>query len=218
MYVHVPAHTAHANTHADKPTRSPTPTPTPATVQVEYDIDFSGVPVGVNANIYSISPTNIGGGFAQSDYCDGAGSAPWCVEVDWIESNGNCGGATTLHTKPGTGNDGCTAWGCRSNYHYGGKASFHMREEFGSDGTWTTKRDGQTISPSSLSPVPGGVDWSTLKGAYESHGAVVYSSQWVGWVPVDDCGGGGNLASAHFSVRNLRIYGAVVQGPTPQPC
>ena len=21
-----------------------------------------------------------------------------CVEVDWIESNGNCGGATTLHT------------------------------------------------------------------------------------------------------------------------
>jgi hypothetical protein len=93
-----------------------------------------------------------------------------------------------------------------------------MREEFGSDGTWTTIRDGQTISPSSLSPVPGGVDWSTLKGAYESHGAVVYSSQWVGWVPVDDCGGGGNLASAHFSVRNLRIYGAVVQGPTPQPC
>lgn len=186
---------------------------------VEYDIDLSGVPPGVNANIYSISPEGIGGGFTGGDYCDGADNEqPWCVEVDWLESNGNCGGATTLHTKPGPGNDGCTSWGCRVNYHYNGRASFHMKVEFGADGQWTTKRDGQVISPNSLSPVPGESDWSTLAEQYSSRGAVVYSSQWTGWTPVDDCGGGGDLDSAHFSIKNLRIVGKVVQGPVPRQC
>merc|ERR1712232_1409647 len=65
---------------------------------------------------------------------------------DWIESNGNCGGATTLHTKQGNGPDGCTAWGCRASYHYNGKSSFHVRIEYGKDGSWTTIRDGQVIN------------------------------------------------------------------------
>lgn len=188
---------------------------------VEYDVDFSGVPPGVNANVYSISPHFNGNetGFWQGMYCDGAKTGSgWCLEVDWIESNGNCGGATTLHTKPGPGNDGCTAWGCRSSYHYGGHNKFHMRIEHAADGTWTTIRDGQTISPSSLSPTPGGQDWSVVKSQMEERGAVVYSSQWVGWVPVSDCGTSGNLDDAVYTVSNLKIVGKVLQGPTPTEC
>jgi len=189
---------------------------------VEFDIDFSGTHPGVNANIYTISPSFGGGGFNQGNYCDGAKEgSDWCLEVDWIESNGNCGGATTLHAKPGPGNDGCSAWGCRASYHYNGKASFHMKIEYGADGSWTTIRDGQVINGGSLSPQPGGGDWSVVKSSYQSKGAVIYSSEWIGWVPVDDCGGNageGELAASHFSVRNLRIQGSIVQGPQPRAC
>lgn len=183
---------------------------------VEFDIDFSGVHTGVNANIYTISPSGIGSGFQSSQYCDGAGVKPFCLEVDWIESNGNCGGATTLHTKPGPGSDGCTAWGCRASYHYGGQSSFHMRIEYGEDGSWTTIKGGQPIG--GLSPAPGGWDWGVLKSFYQQHGAVIYSSEWTGWVPVADCGTSGDLDSSHFTVKNLRIKGSVVQGPTPRAC
>lgn len=71
---------------------------------VDFDLDLSNVHVGVNANIYTVSPTlaNPSSGFVKSDYCDGAATgSKWCVEVDWIESNGDCGGATTLHTVEG---------------------------------------------------------------------------------------------------------------------
>jgi len=186
---------------------------------VEYDIDLSSVTPGVNANIYTISPSIGSDGFQGGDYCDGAENGrPWCLEVDWIESNGNCGGATTLHTKPHDGPDGCTAWGCRANYHYNGRSSFHMRIEYGSDGSWTTIRDGQVINAGTMSPTPGEFDWDMIKSTYESKGAVIYSSEWEGWVPVDDCGSSGNLGGSHFSINNLRIKGSVVQGPTPQKC
>ena len=187
---------------------------------VEYDIDFSGTNTGVNANIYTISPKYIpSSGFSQNNYCDGAKSgSQWCTEVDWVETNGNCGGATTLHTREGTGNDGCTAWGCKAEYYYGGRASFHMRIEFNGDGTWTTIHDGKTIGPYDLSPSPQSYDWQVLTNAYNSEGAVIYSSQWTGWVPLDSCGTSGDLGSSHFSVKNLRISGSVVQGPVPRLC
>merc|ERR1712232_131129 len=186
---------------------------------VEFDVDFSGVTPGVNANIYTISPSIGGGGYQGGNYCDGAvNDRPWCLEVDWIESNGNCGGATTLHTKAGNGPDGCTAWGCRASYHYNGRTSFHMRIEYGTDGSWTTIRDGQTINAGSLSPQPGSFDWGVIKSSYESKGALIYSSEWQGWVPVQDCGTSGDLPGSHFTVRNLKVKGAVVQGPTPRSC
>lgn len=185
---------------------------------VEFDIDFSGVRTGVNANIYTISP-DIGSEYNGGNYCDGADNdKPWCVEVDWIESNGNCGGATTLHTRPGPGNNGCTSWGCRANYHYNGKSSFHMRIEYGNDGTWTTIRDGQRIGPNNLQPQPSGQDWGVLAGQYRSKGAVIYSSEWTGWVPVEDCGTSGDLNASHFQVSNLKIKGSVVKGPHPPKC
>jgi hypothetical protein len=186
---------------------------------VEFDIDFSNVKTGVNANIYTISPSIDASGYTGSRYCDGAKTDDnWCLEVDWIESNGNCGGATTLHTIKGPGSNGCTAWGCRASYHYNGKSSFHMRIEYGADGSWTTIRDGQTIGTGSLSPNPSAADWSIIKDAYASKGAVVYSSEWQGWVPVEECGTSGDLSSSHFSVSNLKISGSVVQGPTPTKC
>jgi len=188
---------------------------------VEYDIDLSAVKPKVNANIYTVSPKFDGPSFKKSAYCDGAATGDkWCLEVDWLESNGNCGGATTLHTVQGPGNDGCTAWGCRSSYHYNGRSKFHMRVDYQADGTWTTTRDGVVISPSKLQPTPRSQDWAILKQQYEERGAVIYSSIWTGWVPVADCGsgGGGDLANSAFTVSNLTISGTVVQGPQPTAC
>merc|ERR1711963_1155008 len=91
-----------------------------------------------------------------------------------------------------------------------------MRIEYGADGSWTTIRDGQIINSGSLSPSPGGFDWGVIKDSYESKGAVIYSSEWEGWVPVEDCGTHGDLAGSHFTISNLRIKGSIVQGPTPK--
>merc|ERR1712151_844942 len=70
----------------------------------------------------------------------------------------------------------------------------------------------------SLSPSPGGFDWGVIRSTYESRGAVIYSSEWEGWVPVEDCGTHGNLGGSHFSISNLRIKGSIVQGPNPTRC
>jgi hypothetical protein len=104
----------------------------------------------------------------------------WCVEVDWIESNGNCGAATTLHTRDGTGNDGCTSWGCRQEYYYDGQPSFHMVISYDESGEWTTIRNGKVIGPYDLSPLPQDYDWNQLVSQYKTNGAVIYSSQWTG--------------------------------------
>ena len=188
---------------------------------VEFDIDVTGGHVGVNQNIYTISPYGIGaGGFTQRNYCDGAKpyGDQWCVEVDWIESNGNCMGQSTLHDVPGPGDNGCTAWGCTTTYYYNGRTSFHMKITYDANGVWNTYRDGQHISPWSLHPTPSNSDWATLVKYYSERGAVIYSSQWVGWVPVGNCGQSGDLNSSHFSIKNLRITGSVVQGPKPRLC
>jgi len=187
---------------------------------VEYDMDVSSAHSGVIPNIYSVSPSGMGGGgFDNGKYCDGADNdKPWCMEIDWIEANGQCGGATTLHTVPGPGPDGCTSWGCRTSYHFGG-SKFHMKVEYDNSGHYTITRDGQTLG--GFSPAPGGGDFETIRSTHESTGAVIYSSQWTSsWVPPpDDCGAGpGDLQGSTFSISNLRISGAVVQGPTPQSC
>jgi len=185
---------------------------------VDFDIDFSGTHPGVNANLYTISPV-FSGSFSPTDYCDGSKTgSDWCVEVDWIESNGNCGGQTTLHTRQGPGSNGCTAWGCAASYYYNGQPSFHMQIKYDTAGHWTTIHDGQVISPSNLSPPPQDLDWSTLVGQYSKQGAVIYGSQWVGWTPVASCGSNGNLAGSRYSIKNLRINGVHTQGPIPKGC
>lgn len=188
---------------------------------VEFDVDFSAVGKGVNANIYTVSPSIAASGYTPDKYCDGAGVKPFCLEVDWIESNGACGAATTLHTIKGPGSNGCTSWGCRASYAYDGKTKFHMKIEHGEDGTWTTSKDGASVG--ALNPAPSGNDWSILKSYYENKGALIYSSEWEGWVPMaDQCGAASSdpnlLSGSHFTVSNLKIVGSVVQGPTPTRC
>ena len=189
--------------------------------EVEFDIDFTNTQAGVNGNIYTISPKNIpGSGFVPSLYCDGAKKEPekWCVEIDWIESNGNCGGAVTLHTIIGPGN-GCTAWGCREHFMYGGKTSYHVKIVYDEIGRMTMYRDNQVIRPTDIKPTPLDSDWKILADAYRQAGAVIYSSLWQGWVPLDKtCSGGGSLSASSFTVTNLRITGTVVQGPIPRLC
>lgn len=187
---------------------------------VEFDFDVSQANTGVIPNIYTVSPTGIGGGFTQGQYCDdGQNDQPDCLEVDWIESNGGCGGATTLHTVSGTGPGACNYWGCRSTYSFG-SSTFHMKVEYGNDGKFTITRDGKVLSGDSLDPAASGSDWGVVKSTYESRGAVIYSSQWTGsWVPADFCGSGpGDLDGSHFRISNLKVSGTVVQGPEPQLC
>lgn len=188
---------------------------------VEYDVDFSKTKIGVNANVYTISPSFKSASFSNTwDYCDGQKTgSKWCVEIDWIETNGACGGATALHTVPGTGY-GCTAWGCAGHFLYNTKSSFKMRIDTDLNGVVTVRRDGQIVSINQNGS-PSAASWAAVKAAYQSKGAVIYSSQWVGWVP--DVGkkcaaAKGDLSSSTYSVSNLRITGAVVQGPAPTLC
>lgn len=187
---------------------------------VEYTVNFTNVRLGVNANIYTISPW-IGGEFTQNNYCDGAATgSKWCPEVDWVESNGNCGGASTLHTREGPGSDGCTAWGCSSSYNYGGNAIVKMRIDYDDQGKWTTTWNGNVISPWNLNPGPQDHDWQVLADAYRQKGAVIYSSIWVGWVPgPGGCGTNpGDLSASYYDIHDLKISGTVKQGPEPAYC
>jgi hypothetical protein len=97
-----------------------------------------------------------------------------------------------------------------------------MKIEYGLDGSWTTTRDGVVIGPSNLSPLPTSAEWNILANAYKAAGAVIYSSQWVGWVPLtSQCGSSGSasdLTASTFTVKNLKITGSVMQGPTPNVC
>jgi len=189
---------------------------------VEYDIDVSDAKSGTIPNVYSIAPSGIGAeGFVKDrDYCDGADqhNYPWCVEVDWIESNGACGGATTVHTIPGTGAGTCNAWGCRTEYH-NDAPKFHMRIDYDAAGRMTVSRDGQSIA--AMNPAPQASDFDAIREMHDSTGAVIYSSMWTGsWVPgPEDCGAGpADLTGSSFTISNLKIHGSVVQGPEPQRC
>lgn len=188
---------------------------------VEFTYDVSKVSTGVNTNIYTISPTlGAGGSYSQDKYCDGAGVKPWCMEDDWVESNGNCGGATTLHTVQGPGQF-CGSWGCRAEYHYNGQTSLKWRIEYDTTGHMTVKYGGQTVGPGSLNPAAKDSDWNVVVDFMKSKGVVIYSSQWGGWVPVDSCGPAAqepiNPNSA-FTISGLKISGTVVQGPEPKKC
>merc|ERR1712048_371246 len=188
---------------------------------VEFDIDVSKVDYGVNANIYTIAPEHFASdSFTRStDYCDGAASGSgWCMEEDWIESNGHCGGATTLHTKEGPGPDGCTAWGCATSYHYNQDATkFHMRVEYDMNGHWTVTRDGTILD--GFYPVPDSTAEEIVKDNHLNRGVVIYSSQWTGWVPADDCQPKTeDLYGSTYVIQNLTISGTVVKGGEPTKC
>lgn len=196
---------------------------------VEFNYDVSKANTGVNTNIYTISPTIKPSGFVKNtDYCDGADHSKdgsgiqWCMEDDWVESNGPCGGATTLHTVPGPGQF-CGAYGCRASYHYNGQTNMKWRIEYDMQGHMTVKRGDQTVSPSSLNPAAKDSDWAVVATTMASKGIVIYSSQWGGWVPVDSCGPAAKdpsptVDASEFTISGLKIQGRVVQGPEPKKC
>lgn len=185
---------------------------------VEFDVDVGNVRSGVNANFYAIAPSIGSDGYQPNEYCDGAeNDRPWCIELDWLESNGHCAGASTIHTIPGGGDNGCTAWGCRTHYTHG-NSKFHMRVEYGADGSETIYKDGGALG--GYSPNPDGNTWSVIANEMQNKGVVLYGSEWTGWVPDEWCGGpnGGDLEASSYSVTNLVVQGTVVQGPEPTKC
>lgn len=200
---------------------------------VEYDVDFTNVKPGVNFNFYTISPGGIGGGgfIKDNNYCDGAEAAQThCMELDFIEGAGNCGLAATIHTKDGGAGDGCTAWGCRTEILFNGKLSFRMKVSFGTDGSMEWNVGGRTFPSSAMQPRPDGQAMGRIMGDLAGKGGVLYSSMWGQgdgcWTPMENqCGkcqdlvhGSASLDSSKGTVSNLKVMGAVVQGPTPRAC
>jgi len=167
-----------------------------------WDMDLSQAHNGVNNNFYLTYPYDENCGI--SCYCDSGGNhdsqGRGCAELDWTENNGGCFQATTWHDDtgggdgPGYGGNGGLSGGtvsCSAQYSADGS---HVDINIGGN---SNGGNGQT-------------------GVMQSKGAVIYSSQWVGWVP-GDCGGG-DLGSSVYAVKNIRIKGRVVQGPEPRRC
>jgi len=185
---------------------------------VEFDVDVSNVETGVNANLYAIAPITGGSGFVGDMYCDGAiNDRPNCIELDFLESNGNCAAATTLHTVMGEGSSApCNSWGCRAHWSYNGNTQFRMRVEYDYDGRQSIYQSGQSVSD--FSPSPLGQDWDIIKSEMQSKGVVIYGSEWEGWVPEEWCGTAGCLECSSYSISNMVVSGSVVQGPEPSRC
>jgi|ERR1712085_29818 len=184
---------------------------------VEFDMDVSNVDVGVNANLFTISPYSFASDHFNNslDYCDAASPRKWCMEMDWVEANGHCGAATTIHTKEG---GSCAhAQGCSTTNHFNGTSKFHMKIAYDETGHMTVSRDGEVFAD--YSPAPDDTTWVLVKSYHEGRGAVIYGSEWVGYVPVEDCGTtAGDLNNSSYSISNLVISGSVVQGPEPTTC
>lgn len=166
---------------------------------VEWDMDLSGAQGNVNTNFYLtyLSQPNCG----IECYCDSGGSAPGCAELDLTENNGNCWQATTWHPDPSGGDHGGEAQEGGLSQHV------HCRAE------WDASGDNVQISIGDNHHSGNG-----LKDVMSAHGAVIYSSQWVGWVPGGDRCGHGDLGSSVVTVSNIRIQGSVVSGSEPALC
>merc|ERR1712146_844700 len=162
---------------------------------IEFDMDLSAAHSGVNQNLYvvSLNRPNCGSGC----YCDAPNGG--CMELDFIEANGHCAYATTWHTTMVSG-------------------QMHVKATFSEDGWMTVFVNGQKVDAGAVNPHPSARDASALKARMQSHGVVIESSQWRGWVPQGSCGGDYNLGASYFAVQNLHVKGSVVNGPEPQKC
>lgn len=84
------------------------------------------------------------------------------------------------------------------------------------NGQWMVTRDGVVLD--NYWPIPNSTAFDFVKEVHQTRGAVIYSSQWTGWVPVDDCNGTSDLYGSIYMVQNLTISGSVVKGPEPTKC
>jgi len=90
-----------------------------------------------------------------------------------------------------------------------------MKAEFSSDGWMRVTMDGQEIS---VQPTPSNNARQYVHDTMSAAGGQIHSSQWTGWVPGGNCQGGGDLDGSVFTVSNVTIMGAMVQGKEPPPC
>jgi len=179
---------------------------------IEFDMDTTGAHTGVNNNFYFVSPAP--SYFKASNDCDIQGQhKPSCMEMDIVENNGNCLAQTTWHTWANN-NGGFDRGGCMGQTYRSGKTK--MRAAFSTDGWMTVFMDGSKVDVTH--PVPSEASHKYVHDTMASKGVQIQSSQWVGWVPSGNCGGGGGLDSSTFSIQNIVISGTVVQGPQPQKC
>merc|ERR1711924_521887 len=94
---------------------------------------------------------------------------------------------------------------------------FHMRTEFGEDGSITQYRNGQVIQ---VSGGPSDNEKNQVKQNMESTGAAIASTQWTGWVPDDGSCGWGDSNGAQFAVTNVVVHAprGIKFGPSPPTC
>lgn len=169
---------------------------------VEWDFDLRDAHNGINNNFYITYPWEENCGIKC--YCDSGGNhdsqGRGCAELDWTENNGNCYQSTHWHD-PEDGSDG---------------------SGYGGDGAITANIHGSAAYSTDGSSVEIQIGANSYNGngqthAMKTYGAVIYSSQWQGWVP-GDCGSSGDLTSSVYTVKNMKITGKVVQGPEPKRC
>jgi len=180
---------------------------------IEFDMDVCGAQTGVNNNFYTISPQ----GGPSSGYCDiQTNDSPICMELDIIENNGKCLGQTTWHVW-GNKDGGCDQNGCYGQYHLDDSCQFHMRTEFGEDGSITQYRNGLIVQ---VNGGPSGNEKEQIRQNMESTGAALASTQWTGWVPDDGSCGGGDSNGAQFAVTNVVVHApkGIKFGPAPPTC
>jgi len=184
---------------------------------VEFDMDLTKVGNGVNTNLYTISPAD---GVANSGYCDIQSSPnyPTCMEWDIDENNGNCAMQTTLHTWPNH-NGGCDQGGCEANTHIG--TTVHIKASMSTEGYPTINVNGNDVN--GYNPAISASSAAYVVTTMQERGAAIWSSQWVGWVPVEnECPSGAtqsDLDSSQFSISNLKIMAkSVVFGSPPALC
>merc|ERR1711871_1221285 len=123
---------------------------------VAFDMDVTGVAAEVNTNLYtsSMSQPNCG----EKCYCDiqkSPSGKPSCMEMDFVENNGRCAMATTIHTFATDGtpnNPNCDRWGCGSSLGLPSTGKFHVHAAFAMDGTLLLTLDGQANNHWNVAP------------------------------------------------------------------
>jgi len=120
--------------------------------------------------------------------------------MDFIEANGHCGGQTAYHPQPGNSGQTYSQYKFRSS-------KFTMKAVFSADGSSMTLTSSQSGTKTMrINPL-------------SARKAVIMSSLWQGWVPMDgQCGANGDLASSVYTVSNVKIGGPYAKASTPCSC
>jgi len=186
---------------------------------IEFDVDGTLIQPGVITTFYTTSPAEENCGLEC--YCDGFHDERRCLEMDIMETNGNCAMASTYHTHytPGvTGNRDCDQWGCSSKLLLNA-TRFHIRADFAENGNMTVLVNGRPNDY--YFPIPSEAAHAVVVQTMNEVGAVFVSSQWYGWAPeADSCPKGSKdlLPNSTISISNIKVMGTVKQGPEPCRC